>query len=134
MTPPPAADGLVTDLAALLAAGRRFGTVSADPPWRYDRSPRGAAAHHYPTMSLDELAALPVGRLAAPDCHLHLWATHSFYAPALGLLAAWGFAYKSVFVWVKPQLGTGWFWRSSYEFLILGVRGHARFRDRSVPN
>lgn len=124
----------VDRLDALVDDGLTFKTIYADPPWRYDQSPRGAAEHHYATMSHDELAALPVGRLAAPDCHLHLWATHSFYAEALGLMSAWGFDYKSLFVWVKPQLGMGHYWRSSSEFLLLGVRGKTRFRDRSVPN
>ena len=130
-----ALDGVVVArLEPLVADGCRYGTILADPPWRYDQTPRGAAARHYPTMSLDELAALPVGRLAAPDCFLHVWATHGFYAEARRLMAAWGFAYRSVLVWVKPQLGTGHYWRSSCEFLLLGVRGRPRFRDRSVPN
>lgn len=134
MTPPSPAPPVVDRLDDLVAAGRTYGTVYADPPWRYDQSPRGAAAHHYPTMTVDELAALPVGRLAAPDSHIHLWATHSFYAEALRLMAAWGFEYRSLFVWVKPQLGMGHYWRSSSEFLIFGLRGRAPFRDRSVPN
>lgn len=132
MTPTPGA--VVDRLDALLATGRRFGTVYADPPWRYDQSPRGAAEHHYPTLPLADLMALPVGRLAAADSHLHLWATHSFYADALRLMAAWGFTYRSLFVWVKPQLGMGHYWRSSCEFLLLGTRGRTPFRDRSVPN
>ena len=133
MTPNAHPAAVVDRLDALLD-GPRFGTVYADPPWRYDQSPRGAAAHHYPTMTVGELAALPVGRLAAPDSHLHLWATHSFYAEALGLMAAWGFEYRSLFVWVKPQLGMGHYWRSSSEFLLFGIRGRTPFRDRSVPN
>lgn len=132
MTTAPSVPAVVDRLDALVAAGRTFGTVYAAP--RYDQSPRGAASHHYPTMTAEELAALPVDRLAAPDSHLHLWTTHSFYARALTLLTAWGFAYRSLFVWVKPQLGTGHYWRSSSEFLLLGVRGRPPFRDRSVPN
>lgn len=118
----------------LLAGGRRFGAIYADPPWQYDQSPRGAAENHYPTMNLDELRALPVQRLAADDSHLHLWTTHSFYAEARELLQVWGFEYRSLFVWVKPQLGMGHYWRSSSEFLLLGVRGRSPFRDRSIPN
>jgi len=129
--PPPE---VVTRLDPLTAAGRRFATLYADPPWRYDQTPRGAAEKHYPTMTLPALHALPVARLAADDAHLHLWATHSFYAEARGLMAAWGFDDRSLFVWVKPQLGMGHYWRSSAEFLLLGVRGRAGFRDRSIPN
>lgn len=123
------------DLERAAAAGARFGTVYADPPWRYEnRASRGAAEDHYPTMSVDEIAALPVGPLAAADSHLHLWTTNAFLADAMRVMAAWGFAFKSVFVWAKPQLGMGNYWRVSHEFLLLGTRGRGRFRDRGQPS
>jgi N6-adenosine-specific RNA methylase IME4 len=75
----------VTDLAAL--AGEKFATIYADPPWRYsNRSSRGAAEDHYQTMSLEDIAALPVGDLAAEQAHLHLWTTTAFLFDAIGLL------------------------------------------------
>ena len=41
--------------------------IYADPPWRYSaKKVQGAAENHYPTMSIDELCALPVAELAAP--------------------------------------------------------------------
>jgi N6-adenosine-specific RNA methylase IME4 len=127
---------LVSDLGVLVARGCKFCCVYADPPWRYDRSPRGAAARHYETMSVDEIAALPVADLAADACHLHLWATHSFLFEARRVMEAWGFEYKGVFVWVKPhhQMGTGYYWRGAAEFLLLGVKGGLTFQDRSLPN
>lgn len=125
---------VVSDFLSLVSAGQRFATIYADPPWQFEQSPRGAASHHYATMSLDELKALPVTDLAMPDSHLHLWTTHSFYCEALELLQAWGFEYRSILVWTKPQLGMGHYWRSSCEFLLLGIRGKLPFRDRSVPN
>ena len=67
-----AAGYIVGDLSSLTARGLRFGTVYADPPWRFTRKPRDAAEPHYRTMSLDEIAALPVRDLAAADAHLHL--------------------------------------------------------------
>ena len=40
---------------------------SSDLPWRYaQKGLQGAAEHHYPTMGIDELCALPVADLAAP--------------------------------------------------------------------
>lgn len=129
----PEATGFIVDLLdTLVNRGAKFGCIYADPPWKYDRSPRGATP--YQTMSLEELAALPVRELAAPDSHLHLWVTHSFLFSARNIMESWGFEYRSIFVWVKPQLGTGWYWRSSAEFLLLGVRGKCTFRDRSIRN
>src|SRR5262249_60036713 len=69
----------IDDLQSLVAAGKRFGTIYADPPWRYDnRASRAAAENHYPTLTVDEIAALPIAALPAADCHCHLWVTKPF--------------------------------------------------------
>lgn len=121
------------DLAALTAQGMKFGTVLADPPWRYgNQSTRGATSDHYVGMSVDEIAALPIASLAADRAHLHLWTTNAFLFDAPRIMAAWGFDYRSCFVWVKPSIGMGNYWRVSHEFLLLGVRGSCPFADRSL--
>ncbi|MGE0760124.1 MAG: MT-A70 family methyltransferase [Pirellulaceae bacterium] len=123
------------DLAELVGTGQRFRTIYADPPWSYrNKSSRAAARLHYATMSLGEICALPVGQLAADNAHLHLWATTPLLEDALRVIAAWGFQYKSCFVWAKDKLGLGNYWRVSHELLLLGVRGKLRFRDRTVPS
>ena len=65
-------------------------------------------------MSIDELCALPVKRLAEKDCLLFLWATFPQLPEALQLIKAWGFQFKTVaFVWLKRNKKslhgfTGW--------------------------
>ena len=83
----------------------KYPIIYADPPWRYtQKGLQGAAEHHYPTMSINELCALPVAELAAPDSALFLWATFPQLPEALRLIEAWGFTYKSVaFVWLKKN-------------------------------
>jgi len=122
------------DLFAARTRGIKFGTIYADPPWSYDNtSSNGAAENHYATMSLEELHALPIGELAADNAHLHLWATSPLLVDAIRLMETWGFNYKSSFVWVKPQLGMGNYWRVSHEFLLLGVRGSgSAFADKGL--
>lgn len=85
---------VVNDLQVLVQAGNQFGCIYADPPWQYDRSPRGAASRHYQTMSMLELMAMPVQRLAYQEAHLHLWTTHSFMREGIQLMESWGFTYK----------------------------------------
>jgi N6-adenosine-specific RNA methylase IME4 len=106
-----AAGYLVTDLSVLTRRGCKFCGIYADPPWLYDRSPRGAASRHYSTMPVEEIAALPVAALTGEVCHLHLWTTHSLLFDSKRVMDAWGFAYKGVFVWVKPhhRMGTGYY-------------------------
>lgn len=116
---------IVTDLATL--AGKQFGTIYADPPWQYgNQSTRAATGKHYETMTLVQLCAMPIHELAANDAHLHLWTTNAFLPGAFELIDAWGFEYRSCFVWCKPQMGIGNYWRVSHEFLLLGVRGDAK--------
>src|SRR5262245_3872696 len=55
-----------------------FGTILADPPWRFSNRTGKVAPEHrrlrrYPTMTLDEIRALPVAAHAADRSHLYLW-------------------------------------------------------------
>ncbi len=44
---------------------KQYGIIYADPPWHYDRKHgSGVAENHYPTMSIEEICALPVSELA----------------------------------------------------------------------
>ena len=120
-------------LEELIASDTRYGCILCDPPWRYQNAAsNGAAANHYPTLDIDDIASLAVGELAAENAHLHLWVTSSFLFEAEFIMRSWGFDYRSSFVWTKPQIGTGNYWRSAHELLLLGVRGSAPFADRSL--
>lgn len=123
------------NLQALISSGTPFATIYADPPWKYDnQATRAATDNHYPTMTVDELCELPIERLAASNAHLHLWTTNAFQFEAKQVMEAWGFEYKSTFVWVKPQMGIGNYWRVAHEYLLLGVRGSCTFMDKSLKS
>lgn len=118
----------------------KYSVIYADPPWRYaQKGLQGAAERHYPTMGIEELCALPVADLAAPDSVLFLWATFPQLPEALRLIKAWGFCYKSVgFVWLKKNkkadswfYGLGFWTRANAEVCLLATRGHPR---RKAPN
>lgn len=123
---------VVDDLNALVGSGEKFGTIYADPPWQYsNQATRASTDNHYDTMTADEVAALPIAQLTADQAHLHLWTTNAFLFDCPKILESWGFEYKGVFVWVKPQMGIGNYWRVSHEFMVLGVKGGLRFKDHS---
>ncbi len=134
---PPRFDGCeISDLNSLVATGRKFGTIYADPPWLYEnQATRAATSNHYPGLTVDELCALPVQSLADDDAHLHLWTTNAFLFECPRLFAAWGFEFRSTFVWCKPQMGIGNYWRNSHEILLTAIRGNAkRFRDHGIKS
>jgi N6-adenosine-specific RNA methylase IME4 len=124
----------VQDLHGLVVRGRKFGAIYADPPWLYDnQGTRAATSNHYGGMTVDELCELPVRDLAAEDAHLHLWTTNAFLFECPRIFGAWGFEFRSSFVWVKPQMGIGNYWRNSHEILLTAIRGDAkRFNDKSL--
>lgn len=120
-------------LSVLNTQGFSARCVYADPPWRYDNTAsRGAAENHYSTMSIDDLAELPVNKVVADNAHLHLWTTVSFIREAIDLMEPWGFSYRGQRVWVKPTDGNGNYWRGAHEICLLGVRGSLRFENKSL--
>ena len=91
---------------------RRFGTILADPPWRFQNSTGKVAPEHrrlsrYGTMSLEEISNLPVGGAASTPAHLYLWVPNALLAEGLAVMAAWGFTYKSNIVWHKIRKDGG---------------------------
>ena len=126
---------VVGDLEELLLNGCKFPCVYADVPWSFRHSSsRAAAANHYRTMSAKQLAMLPVRELAADDAHLHFWVPNALLPDAFDVMKAWGFDYKTNFVWIKPQIGMGNYWRNSHELMLLGIRGSLPFRKNNIKS
>lgn len=112
-----------------------YRTILIDPPWAYEqklgRADQGDTTRGglpYESMSYEELAALPMGALAAENCQLWLWATNTHLHDALHLVEAWGFTYKTTATWAKNRFGLGYWLRGQTEHLILAVRGSPRER------
>lgn len=80
----------------------------------------------YPSMTVEEICALPVRDLANRDCALWLWTTSAYLPAAFSVVDAWGFTYKQTLVWFKnravPALG-GSVAPNHAEFLLVGKRG-----------
>ena len=122
------------DLLAF-AAGRTFATILADPPWRFQNRTGKMAPEHrrlsrYGTLTLDDIARLPVATLAAEPAHLYLWCPNALLPEGLAVMAAWGFTYKSNLVWHKVRgdggsdgRGVGFYFRNVTELILFGVRG-----------
>jgi N6-adenosine-specific RNA methylase IME4 len=119
--------------------GRKFLTVLADPPWRFQNSTGKIAPEHrrlgrYSTLSLDQIKALPVAKVVEEPAHLYLWVPNALLAEGLDVMASWGFTYKSNIVWHKIRKdggpdgrGVGFYFRNVTELVLFGVRGkHAR--------
>ncbi len=123
-----------SDLADSLA-DKRFRTILADPPWQFQNRTGKMAPEHkrlsrYGTMTLDEIAALPVAKFAETTAHLYLWVPNALLPAGLRVLEQWGFEYKSNIVWHKVRKdggsdgrGVGFYFRNVTEMVLFGVRG-----------
>lgn len=140
-TETPTLDRAQTEILKL-GRQRRFATVMADPPWRFQNSTGKVAPEHrrlnrYSTMTLAEICALPVGQIAADTAHLYLWVPNALLPDGLRVMEAWGFTYKSNLIWHKVRKdggsdgrGVGFYFRNVTEIILFGVRGkNARTLD-----
>ncbi len=116
----------------------RFGTILADPPWRFSNRTGKMAPEHkrlmrYPTMELKEIMNLPIPEIAAEQSHLYLWIPNALIAEGLEVMKKWGFTYKTNLVWYKIRKdggpdgrGVGFYFRNVTELVLFGVRGKLR--------
>lgn len=106
-----------------------YRTLVIDPPWdmeKIERTERPQQGQYldYPTMSVDELADLPVADLAADSgAHIFLWTTHKRLPDALDLFDAWGARYECLLTWVKPTGVAPFSWQYNTEHVLFGRFG-----------
>ena len=109
----------------IFTTDKKYRVIYADPPWSYndkqDTVYHGGAVKHYPTMPLEEICALPVP--AEKDSVLFLWTTSPMLEDAFKVINAWGFKYKSSFIWDKVATAMGNYNSVRHEFLLICVRG-----------
>jgi len=104
----------------------KYRVLYADPPWSYNdkADDRGQGAEqHYPSMSIAELCALSIKDICEPNAVLFLWTTSPLLAESFDVIDAWGFTYKSSFVWDKHAPNMGHYNSVRHEFLLVCVRG-----------
>src|SRR5579872_1321392 len=129
---PTAAEDLLTRIRG------HFGTILADPPWRFQNRTGKVAPEHqrllrYPTMTLEEILEMPVPKLSAAQSHLYLWVPNALLSEGLEVMKRWGFTYKTNLVWYKIRKdggpdgrGVGFYFRNVTELVLFGTRGSLR--------
>ena len=103
----------------------KYRVIYADPPWSYgdkqDTEKLGGAVKHYPTMSIEELCNLPIP--AEDNAVLFMWVTSPLLEECFEVINAWGFKYKSSFVWDKVAHNMGHYNSVRHEFLLICTKG-----------
>ena len=132
--------------------GLGFRCVVADPPWALDigktrtargpvkpgkwNDPRQANDHidplAYPTMTVDQIAAMPVSGVAAKDAHLYVWTINAYIEQTYAIARAWGFRPATLLTWCKAPmgLGLGGTFCNTSEFILFARRGTLKAERR----
>lgn len=129
----------------------KYRTICADPPWHvkagpggvgyvlnddgvqiWEQSSRPSRDLAYPTMAVEEIAALPVADLAEDDAHLYLWTINRYVEDAYDIARAWGFQPSTLIVWAKNPMGggLGGAWGITTEFVLFARRGSLKAAGR----
>jgi N6-adenosine-specific RNA methylase IME4 len=117
-----------------------YATVYVDPPWRYSTSlpgfgkkegevwKRPGSVVPYPTMTIAQIAALPIGQIGARDSHLYLWMTNAFVEAGYRIARQWGWEPSILLPWCKAPRGFAGFptYSIATEYLLFCRRGTLR--------
>jgi N6-adenosine-specific RNA methylase IME4 len=120
-----------------------------DPPWQYqlretDATHRGRCP--YPAMTDEQILNLPIGSIAHQNSYLMLWVTNNHLPLGFRCLENWGFAYKSIFTWVKTtkasteeepkvNFGIGHYGRNCTEHFLVATKGNpGSFTSHGLTN
>lgn len=128
-----------------------YDVIYADPAWPFDK-PRAVIGNggkgrinaenttqvditkQYPTMSLDEIKALPVPELSAKNSLLFLWTTNNHIREAYEVVEHWSFKPQNFLTYGKVcksdssrvHGSVGWWYRSATEHLIFAIKGKVK--------
>lgn len=123
----------------------KYRTVVADPPWPMPDSGKrtGTGGNWgayqglrttlpYGSMSLDDIARLPVGDLAEPSAHLYVWTVNRHIERTYEIVRDWGFRPAQLLTWCKAPMGVGMggAFTTTTEFVICAKRGNLRHIER----
>jgi N6-adenosine-specific RNA methylase IME4 len=103
-----------------------YRVIYADPPWQYENCfPPGmikTALDHYPTMPLEDICTMSLPKITV-DAVLFLWTTAPQLEHAFEVIRAWGFIYKTNFVWDKVKHNLGRYISGRHEHLLIATQG-----------
>jgi N6-adenosine-specific RNA methylase IME4 len=98
----------------------KYRTIVADPPWHVTRlaspgaegfgtqsAPLRSVALPYPTMTVDEIADLPVREMVDRSAHLYVWTINAYVEDTYEIARLWGFRPSALLTWCKTPMGIG---------------------------
>jgi N6-adenosine-specific RNA methylase IME4 len=108
----------------------KYRVIYADPPWSYgnrmdEALTKGASVPetYYPCMSIEDICEIPIHEISEDNAVLFLWTTSPLLEDSFKVISAWGFKYKTSFIWDKILHNMGHYNSVRHEFLLVATRG-----------
>lgn len=109
----------------IFKTSKKYRVIYADPPWSYGDKQNidglGGAEKHYMTMPLEDICSLPIP--SEDNAVLFIWVTSPLLEDSFKVINAWGFKYKTSFVWDKVAHNMGHYNSVRHEFLLICTKG-----------
>jgi N6-adenosine-specific RNA methylase IME4 len=104
----------------------KYRVVYADPPWKYGNEMPSYVTvpeDYYPSMSISELCDMPIDNMTQDNAVLFMWVTSPLLEECFQVIRAWGFKYKTSFVWDKVKHNMGHYNSVRHELLLVCTKG-----------
>ena len=116
----------------------KYRCIVIDPPWpvkKIERKcrPKQGKYLDYPTMSLEEIEAIPIVDLADErGCHVYLWVIQKYLPVGIKLFETWNVKYQCVMTWIKPTGMTPFSWMYNTEHVLFGRIGNLPLNQNGI--
>jgi N6-adenosine-specific RNA methylase IME4 len=125
---------------------KKYNVFYADPPWEqkagrkldgykivngiqiWNSSNPKPKNLPYPTMTVEEIANLPIKNISEKDSILFLWVTNKYLLESKKVIESWGFTYVACITWKKKRMGggLGGVVRITSEYLLFCRKGNLK--------
>jgi N6-adenosine-specific RNA methylase IME4 len=113
-------------LYELKATEKKYRIIYADPPWKYGNAMPEYVTEpqdYYCLMSTEDISKMPVKDITEQNAVLFMWTTSPHLPEALDVVKAWGFTYKTTFIWDKIKHNMGHYNSVRHEILLVCTKG-----------
>lgn len=113
-------------LYELKATEKKYRIIYADPPWKYGNAMPEYVTEpqdYYSLMSTEDICKMPVKDITEQNAVLFMWTTSPHLPEALDVVKAWGFTYKTTFIWDKIKHNMGHYNSVRHEILLVCTKG-----------
>ena len=107
---------------------KKYNVITIDPPYPIKKILRKVRPNQkknldYPTMSLEEIKALPIHSISEENSVCFLWTIQKYLKEAFDILECYGFKYQRIITWDKKNGMCLFGFHHRTEFTLFGYKG-----------